>query len=294
MKFSVAFGVFLAVSGAQAKYCISGCRYCDYYQGQGHWQCYVGGCSGIGGCECHPKTINGRTVNPETSNGPDGSSNCMTICPASGGTQRCKDSGHKMHPDSSGSHAAQHNYNSVAIFPIPGNAAFHLSLCIGKPILTDTNIALVNEWMSTTGKSTTRRSNPYFVFGRLATRALFWSLRKTQEQILREDIKHSIQILSMEHDDAVHMVQSIFRKHGKLVSARTAERILGETDSLPFSIRQLCSYICANELDPNKFLDNYVKGSGNVDTWDEGMLPQGLQVDQSPRGPGSESPRRSV
>lgn len=91
MKFSIAFGILLAVAGAQAKYCISNCRYCDYYPGKGHWGCWIGGCSGIGGCTCHPKTINKQTVDPETHYGSAGSSDCMKVCPAPGGTQHCKD-----------------------------------------------------------------------------------------------------------------------------------------------------------------------------------------------------------
>ncbi|KAG5746479.1 hypothetical protein H9Q72_011927 [Fusarium xylarioides] len=141
------------------------------------------------------------------------------------------------------------------------------------------NIAIVNEWMSTTDQSwllvldNVESLNDVQGIWPSCNKGSILVTTQDSGTILREDIKHSIQILPMEHDDAVNMVQSIFKKHGKSVSARTAERILGETDSLPFSIRQLCSYICANELDPNKFLDNYVNGSGNVDIWDEGMLP---------------------
>ncbi|KAJ4252023.1 hypothetical protein NW762_011324 [Fusarium torreyae] len=143
----------------------------------------------------------------------------------------------------------------------------------------DHNSAVVKEWMSNTDQSwllvldnVESLDDVQEIWPSCNRGSILVSTQDSGTR-LREDIKHSIEILSMKDTDGISMVETVFKKHEKSISTRAAQRILKETGGLPFSIRQLCSYICANELDPNTFLDDYNKGYGSVDSWDEAMLP---------------------
>jgi hypothetical protein len=162
----------------------------------------------------------------------------------------------------------------------------------------ENNSAVVKEWMSNTGKfyipntkgrqpsdETTLDQSWLLVLDNVESSndvQEIWPscnrgsiLVTTQDSgwSLREDIKHSIRIKSMQECDGVSMVKTAFAKnnHSKPISTASAQRICRETGGLPFSIRQLTSYICANDLDPDEFLDNYNKHSGDIDSWDEAM-----------------------
>ncbi|KAK4244754.1 P-loop containing nucleoside triphosphate hydrolase protein [Corynascus novoguineensis] len=91
----------------------------------------------------------------------------------------------------------------------------------------------------------------------------------------QEYITQGCRLDVLDADEAVKLVTSLFERKSRKISVEDARDISEETGGLPLAIRQITSYILAESLNTEKFLQIYRdrRRSKSVDAWDESATP---------------------
>ncbi|RYP20212.1 hypothetical protein DL765_002886 [Monosporascus sp. GIB2] len=91
----------------------------------------------------------------------------------------------------------------------------------------------------------------------------------------QEYITHGLRLDSLSEEDGVSLIESLFSRKHRDISGDDAVNIFKETGGLPLAIRQIASYILAEDITPTQFFDHYQKrrGSKTLDAWEESITP---------------------
>ncbi|CAN9264153.1 unnamed protein product [Alternaria alternata] len=91
----------------------------------------------------------------------------------------------------------------------------------------------------------------------------------------RENISRGISLKSLSDLDSLDFLRSIMSKQGKSIEDGKAAAIVKETGGLPLALRHIGSYICAMNMDPSDFLEEYrdEDEASAIDAWDESVPP---------------------
>jgi len=91
----------------------------------------------------------------------------------------------------------------------------------------------------------------------------------------QEYVTQGFRLDALATEEAVDLVTSLFERKSRKISPEDALAISKETGGLPLAIRQITSYILAERLSTEKFLQIYRdrRGARSVDAWDESTTP---------------------
>lgn len=91
----------------------------------------------------------------------------------------------------------------------------------------------------------------------------------------QEYITQGCRLDTLSTNEAVDLVTSLFERKSRNIPLKDALAISAETGGLPLAIRQVTSYILAESLSTEKFLQIYRdrRGSRSVDAWEESTTP---------------------
>ncbi|KAK0744936.1 P-loop containing nucleoside triphosphate hydrolase protein [Apiosordaria backusii] len=91
----------------------------------------------------------------------------------------------------------------------------------------------------------------------------------------QEYITQGFRLDTMDTNEAVDLVVSLFERKSRKISDKDALDIAKETGGLPLAIRQITSYILAEGLTTEKFFKIYHshRGSKSIDAWNESTTP---------------------
>ncbi|KAI1378291.1 hypothetical protein F4677DRAFT_443506 [Hypoxylon crocopeplum] len=91
----------------------------------------------------------------------------------------------------------------------------------------------------------------------------------------QEYITQSYRLGSLNESEGVDLVRGFFERNNHGISDIEAKGIVGETGGLPLAIRQISSYILAENMDTTRFLEGYRahQSSKAVDAWEISATP---------------------